>query len=106
MAAQEAGIAAIEDCEFIENSKNYNQQQLKFVKNSLTKLGIKFYESFANFILIDFKNEENCQKINQYLLDNGVIIRDMKSYNIPNCLRMTIGTEYENKKFIDLLTIS
>ncbi|MDA7705698.1 histidinol-phosphate transaminase [Rickettsiales bacterium] len=103
MAAQKAGIAAINDDEFIKKSKKHNQEQLKFVQNSLNQLGVKFYDSFANFILIDFGSAEKCQKINQYLLDNGMIIRDMKSYNLPNCLRMTIGTEYENKEFINLL---
>jgi histidinol-phosphate aminotransferase len=103
MAAQKAGIAAIQDADFIEKSKKYNQKELEFVKKELTKLNIKFYDSYANFILIDFENEEKCQKINQYLLDNGMIIRDMKSYNLPSCLRMTIGKRDENIKFLEFL---
>lgn len=103
MAAQKAGIAAIGDVEFMENSKNYNKKQLEFLKNSLNQLKIKFYNCFANFILIDFGSEKKCQKINQYLLDNGIIIRDMKCYNLPNCLRMTVGQEKENQQFIKLL---
>ena len=103
MAAQKAGIAAINDIEFVKKSKYYNKEQLEFVKNELLRLNIKFYTSFANFILIDFKNENNCQKINQYLLNNGIIIRDMKAYNLPHCLRMTIGMMEENKEFIRLI---
>jgi|TARA_B110000259_G_scaffold104413_1_gene120018 histidinol-phosphate aminotransferase len=103
MAAQKAGIAAINDIEFVKKSKDYNKEQLEFVKNELLRLNIKFYTSFANFILIDFKNENNCQKINQYLLNNGIIIRDMKAYNLPHCLRMTIGMMEENKEFIRLI---
>ena len=104
MAAQKAGIAAIKDNKFIEKSKKYNQEQLNFVKNKLSKLNIEFYDSFANFILINFETAEKCQKINQYLLENNLIIRDMKSYNLPHCLRMTIGTKEENQRFIELLS--
>lgn len=104
MPAQMAGIEAINDINFIDKSKNHNIKELKFIKQNLTKLKIKFYDSSANFILIDFENFDKCQKINQYLLENGVILRDVKSYNLATCLRMTIGTRTENKKVITLLS--
>jgi histidinol-phosphate aminotransferase len=97
MPAQKAASAAILDDEFIKKSKNHNKKELDFVKSELLKLNIIFYDSVANFILIDFKSEEKCRKINEYLLEKGIILRDVKAYNLPSCLRMTIGTRDENK---------
>jgi histidinol-phosphate aminotransferase len=102
-AAQLAGIAAINDDDFIEKSKNHNNQWLKTLAIEFDKIGIKHNPSFANFILIDFLNTDKCQEVNNFLMNNGVILRDMKSYNLPNCLRMTIGTKEENLLVIKLL---
>lgn len=102
-AAQYAGIAAINDDEFIKKSKEFNNKWLRILKDEFDKIGIKHYPSVANFILLDFESIENCQKVNQYLTEKGVILREMSAYKLPNCLRMTIGTEEENKFVIELL---
>ncbi|MES2677772.1 MAG: histidinol-phosphate transaminase [Pseudomonadota bacterium] len=102
-AAQYAGIAAINDSEFVEKSKAHNKKWLGILAAEFDKIGIKHYPSVANFILLDFLSIEKCQKINQFLLDNGVILRDMSAYNLPSCLRMSIGKEEENLIVIDLL---
>jgi histidinol-phosphate aminotransferase len=102
-AAMESGIAAIKDDKFIQDSIAHNNFWLKKIKDQLQKIGLKTHPSMANFILIDFLNRDNCQKANQFLLQNGVILRDLSSYKLENCLRMTIGTEYENLKVIELL---
>lgn len=101
-SAQHAGIAAINDEDFIKKSKEHNHKWLKFLQDEFDKIGIKHYPSVANFILMDFGSPENCQKVNHYLMDNGVILREMSSYKLPSCLRMTIGTEEENKFVIEL----
>ena len=102
-AAMQAGIAAIQDDKFITKSVEHNNKWLKILRDELDKINIKTYPSIANFILIDFTNETNCQKANEFLLENGVIVRDLKVYKLSNCLRMTIGTEEENLKVIKLL---
>lgn len=102
-AAQVAGIAAINDDEFIEESKLHNQKWLDIFSVQLKELGLKAYPAVANFILIDFLSTENCRKANQYLLDNGVILREMSAYHLPNCLRMTIGSEEENLQVLSLI---
>lgn len=99
---QVAGIAAIKDDGFIRESKSYNDKWLKIVSDELKKIGLKIYPSIANFVLIDFMDKNRCRGANQYLLDNGVILREMGAYNLPTCLRMTIGTEEENKKVVKL----
>lgn len=102
-AAQYAAIASVNDDEFIEKSKSHNHRWLKILVTELDKLGIKHYPSVANFILMDFLTVEKCQKVNQFLLDNGVILREMSAYSLPSCLRMTIGTDDENLRVVELL---
>ena len=55
----------------------------------------------ANFLFINVgKNKDN---LNKFLLSNGVIIRTLENYNINDCIRVSIGNEIENKKFICLM---
>jgi histidinol-phosphate aminotransferase len=104
-AAQYAAISAINDDEFILQSKAHNQKWLKNLALEFDKIEIKHYPSVANFILIDFLSVDKCQQANEFLLKNGVILREMSAYNLPTCLRMTIGSDEENQKVIGLLTI-
>jgi histidinol-phosphate aminotransferase len=102
-AAQFAAIAAINDDQFIEKSKSHIRKWLKILGEELDKMSIKHYPSVANFILMDFLSAEKCQKVNQFLLSNGIILREMSAYNLPSCLRMTIGRDEENLQVIELL---
>ncbi len=102
-AAQFAAIAAVNDDQFIEQSKSHNTKWLKIIVEELDKIGIKHYPSVANFVLMDFLSAEKCQQVNQFLLGEGVILREMSAYKLPSCLRMTIGLDQENLKVIELL---
>jgi histidinol-phosphate aminotransferase len=102
-AAIEAGIGAIKDDEFIRKSVTHNDKWLEILRDELKAINIKTHPSIANFILIDFEDKIKCQNANKHLLENGVILREMTSYKLPNCLRMTIGTESENLTTIKLL---
>jgi len=102
--AQVAAIAALSDEEFFTLSKNHNKKWLEIFFDQLSSLShIKAHPSIANFILLDFGNIEACQKMNQKLLDHGFILREMGSYGLANCLRMTIGTEEENLQVLEIL---
>lgn len=102
--AQVAAIEALQDDEFFTASKNHNKKWLKILFAEFAKIdAIKTHPSIANFILLDFGSAEICQKANEKLLKEGVILRDMISYGLPNCLRMTIGIEEENLLVVQLL---
>lgn len=99
--AQAAAIGALEDDDFVNNSKAHNQKWLTILKKELGKLNsIKLYDSVANFILIDFFSNEVASKVNQSLLDNCIIVRQMDAYNLPTCLRVSIGNDQENQQFL------
>ncbi len=102
--AQAAAVAALEDESFFKKSLRHNKKWLsKFFKQAKKFNKIKAHPSIANFILFDFGSEENCAKANSVFTKNGFILREMKAYNLSNCLRMTIGTAQENEKALAIL---
>lgn len=102
--AQIAAVAALEDEEFFNASRAHNKKWLKFFFDEIAKLThVKVYPSVANFILIDFGNPDNCQKANQKFLENSIILREMISYGLPSCLRLSIGNEEENLQVLQIL---
>jgi histidinol-phosphate aminotransferase len=73
------------------------------VKNELMKIPgiLKVYPSDANYLLFKCRDAKLIQK---KMADEGVIIRDRSSYEmLEGCLRVSIGTEYENNKFLDII---
>ena len=102
--AQSAGIAALRDEEFFLKSQFHNRKWLTVLTNEFNKMGLKIYPSVANFILINFDDVGLCTKVNEFLLDNGVIVREMSAYNLPSCLRVTVGLESENYKIMELFS--
>ena len=102
--AQVAAIAALKDDEFLSQSKSHNANWLKIFFSELKgNSKIIAHPSVGNFILLDFKSRENCQKANEALLAQGIIIRDMKAYGLENCLRATIGSNEENIVLLEVL---
>lgn len=102
--AQKAAIVALEDEDFIQKSVAHNNKWLDiFFTNLANSNFIVAHPSIANFILLDFGNEQICAKANEYLLSQGIILREMHSYNLPHCLRMTIGNEEENTTLLAIL---
>lgn len=102
--AQLAAIAALHDEEFFMASKKHNKKWLKILFEEFAKIpGLTAHPSVANFILLDFGDVANCQRVNQKLLDSGIILREMAGYGLPSCLRMTIGIEQENLLVLEVL---
>ena len=100
--AQVSALASLDDDDFTKASKNHNTKWLKILKEELSSINkIKIHPSIANFILIDFLSNENCEKVNKKLLENFIIFREMKGYGLPTCLRATIGTDQENEIIIE-----
>ena len=99
--AQVSALASLDDDDFTQASKNHNTKWLKILNEELKLINkIKLYPSIANFILIDFLSNENCENVNKKLLENSIIFREMKGYGLPSCLRASIGTDEENEIII------
>jgi len=101
-----AGIAAIEDRAHHERSVAHNDTWLPWVTTELEKIGIKVTPSVGNFVLMHFPEtgEKNAKAADAFLKSKAIILRAVGAYNLPQCLRMTIGTEADNRAVVAALT--
>ena len=99
--AQLAATVALDDEEHVRKSIELNKIGMIYLKAELTKMNIKSYPSYANFILIEFKS--SASTIYEELLKEGVITRPLENYGLNNHLRITVGLEHENVKLINAL---
>lgn len=98
--ALRAACIALEDEQFVKNSKEQNQQGLRQLEQGFNRLGVSFIPSLGNFIAFYVGDEA---KMNDRLLDNGVIVRPCFGYEMPGYLRVSVGTEMENTRFLEVL---
>ncbi|MES2546454.1 MAG: histidinol-phosphate transaminase [Pseudomonadota bacterium] len=98
--AQAAAIASLADDDFVERSYALNQAGMAQIAQGLTALGLSYIPSFANFI--SFKIAD-AAAVNQQLLKNGVIVRPIANYDMPDYLRVSIGLFSENARFLEVL---
>lgn len=100
-----AGAVAIEDVAHMERAKHHNDVWLPWVEGELRKLGLAVTPSVANFVLMHFPagGDKTAAGADEFLKSQGVIVRKVGAYGFPNALRMTIGSESDNKRAIDAL---
>jgi histidinol-phosphate aminotransferase len=93
-------LAALDDDEFLQSSYQLNRRGMAQIVAALEKLGLAYIPSYGNFVT--FKAGDGAA-LNQKLLQQGVIVRPIGGYGMPEWLRVTIGTEAENARFIAAL---
>ncbi len=96
-----AATAALQDDDFVAQSCDLNSTGMKQLEQGLTALGLSFILSKANFIAFDVNRP--CQPVFQALLQQGVIVRPIANYGMPTYLRVSIGLESENARFLAVL---
>lgn len=100
--AQEAGIAALEDEEFYHKTLEVVLRGREFLTEELSKLGCEVVPSQANFLM--FKPPIPVQRLFKKLLKHGIIVRPLTSFGLAKHIRVTVGTDEENKQFIKILS--
>lgn len=98
MLALAAAEAALTDTEHLQNTIAVNAQGMQFITDGFIKLGLEWIPSAGNFVLVDLK--QPAMPIYEALLRKGVIVRPVGVYELPNHLRITIGTQAENQLFL------
>jgi histidinol-phosphate aminotransferase len=100
-----AGAAAMDDWAHIEDSVRHNDKWLPWLTAEIGKLGLDVTPSVANFILIHFPDApgRDAAACDAFLKQRGIILRRVAGYGLPGALRLTIGTEPENRKVVDAL---
>jgi histidinol-phosphate aminotransferase len=97
-----AGAAAMRDQAFVDRAVGHNEQWLPWLAKELEKLALKVTPSVANFLLVHFKDGQSA-KADAYLAEHGVVLRRMDAYGLPNCLRLTVGSEEANRAVVKAL---
>ena len=103
---QAAGAAAVRDQEHVRKGRAHNSKWLPWVTAEIRKTGLRVDDSVANFVLIHFpaEGDKTAARADAFLSRNGVILRGVASYGLPDALRMTIGTEEEKRLAVKLLS--
>ena len=96
-----AAEVALRDQEHLRHSVAINNRGMQTLTSGFADLGIEWIESIANFISFDLKQPAG--DIYQAMMRQGVIVRPIDEYGLPNHLRVTIGLEEENAQFLNAL---
>ncbi len=102
MVAQEAAIAALSDHTHIQSSYEMNRAGLKQLAKGFNQLELISVPSIGNFITVDVNRPADI--VYNDLLREGVIVRPVANYSMPSHLRITVGTESQNQRFLDALS--
>ena len=98
--AQAGALAALTDTTHIEKTRAVNRSGMAFYEKELAARGLEYVPSHANFLLV--KTGEG-DRVFRDMLKQGVIIRAMSSYKLPEWVRISIGTDAENRRCLEVL---
>ena len=102
-AALAAGLAAIADVEHIDRAIAHNEIWLKWLSEEIAALEIPVTPSVGNFLLLHFKDAAEARAADEFLVQRGLILRAVASYGLPQCLRLSVGTEEANRLVVATL---
>jgi histidinol-phosphate aminotransferase len=98
--AQAGALAALEDAAHAEKTRRINSRGLRFYARAFRKLGLEFIPSSANFILVRVGDG---QRVFNEMQKLGVIVRPMGGYQLPEWVRISIGTPKQNQRCLEAL---
>ena len=101
MMAVKVGCAALADKNHLVETKTSNVIGMKQIKEGLSNLNLNYIPSVANFISFEVIDAD---KIYVELLKKGIIVRPLTPYHLPYHIRVTIGTESQNERFLKTLS--
>ncbi|MDB5768339.1 MAG: Biosynthetic Aromatic amino acid aminotransferase beta [Collimonas fungivorans] len=102
--AQAAAVAALNDTAFLQRSAQLNRDGYRQMTQTFDELGLEYVPSFGNFVMVKVGADEAAgARVNLALLKQGIIVRPVANYGLPQWLRVTIGLPDENAAFIDAL---
>lgn len=105
-AGQAAAIAALKDQDFVRESRAHNAHWLGWMNEQIAALsnhGLRAVPSAANFLLVIFEGAVSAEIADRELIDAGYVVRRLPGQGLGHALRITIGTEAENRGFIGAL---
>jgi histidinol-phosphate aminotransferase len=103
MPQQLAAAAAVKDRAHIDKSVEHNARWLSWLTEEIRKLGLRVDDSVGNFMLVHFADKKTADAADAFLSSRGLILRAVGSYGLPQCLRLTVGTEEANRLVVKAL---
>jgi histidinol-phosphate aminotransferase len=104
LPAQAAAIASLADTEALRRAHDHNNKWRPWLEDELRKLGLTVTPSVANFVLLTFgAKPKDADDAREFLKSRYILVRQMGAYNLPDCLRITVGTEEENRAVVAAL---
>ncbi len=101
LLAQAAGIAALQDTEFLQKTVEINHAGRLYFYGEFERLGLRYLPSHTNFVLVEIGSQ--ALVVQQKLLERGVIVRPCANYDLPEWLRVSVGLPEQNARFIETL---
>jgi histidinol-phosphate aminotransferase len=98
--AQAAAVAALSDTAYVEESRALNTAGRATLEEGFRRLGLAYVPSHANFVLVKVGD---AGRVYQRLLEQGVIVRPVANYALPEWLRVTVGVGPENRRLLEAL---
>jgi histidinol-phosphate aminotransferase len=95
--AQAAGIGALADKEFVHRSLELNARGLRHLSEGLADAGFTVIPSEANFVMTVLPSEQETERVFEELLPQGVIVRPLRAFGLPNAMRVSTGTDEDNR---------
>jgi histidinol-phosphate aminotransferase len=102
--AQVAAVAALDDSAHIENTITSCREGMENMEMVFKELELDYIPSAANFLTLVFDNEEEAASFCDTMLHNGIILRHLRGWGHPECIRVTVGTEEENEYLIKCIS--
>ena len=99
--AQAAATAALDDSAFVHKTLQVVREGLRYLRHNLDEIGLQYVPTQTNFFLI--KVPGGGKRIYELMLKQGVIVRSMDSYGLPDYIRISVGLPEENERFIETL---
>jgi histidinol-phosphate aminotransferase len=100
LPAQAAGLAAINDTEFLGKTIRLNKEARDTFSSALGAKGFKVVPSQANFVMFVMENEEKALKFCNHFLHKGIVVRGLAAFRLPQCVRVSTGLPHENEAFL------
>jgi len=101
--AEAAGLAALEDTEFLRETVELNAHSRGVLGDSLRELGYTVVASTGNFVMLVFDKPAEADVVLDGLLRFGIVVRPLRSFGLPNCVRIATGTAEEMALCIDTM---
>lgn len=101
MIAQRSAVIALEDQSFIRECTHKNQVGREYLEKEFHRLGVRYFPSQANFIMVD--TGLNGDHVSSELVKRGIVVRSGTLLGYPTTVRVTIGTEEDNRLFVSSL---